>query len=394
MKWLMKIIGKYFEYFDKRFEAGLFVLAGGRRSGKTTAIMQFLTLACLRCKLIVNVAAMTSEQARLGAYRDASDIVADPAIANRCMVMKSPRELRFHNGSVMFFNSYMNSSTAKGIKCDYLYINEADNFTEQQYLDLSANVRYGIFIDFNPHNKFWVNRLLDEDEMLFSSWRDNPYLTKLQLEYFETLKRNAFRDNATAYDRYIYEVYYEGKFAELNGDIFTPYVFTFGSYSLSDVCYVYATSDPSALRGGDFFAMCLFGVLKSGGICLLDSFSINEGTREELFQVLDRWCRDYELDPSDIFVETFGIIGADFFEELRGREHYEAARSLNLSANKFERVIANYERITKIAINDTMANRHYMEQVYTFGQKCEHDDNVDCLEKGVEVYRRVIVNNL
>ena len=359
MKRQMKIIGKYFEYFNRRFKTGLFILAGGRRSGKTMAIMQFLILACMRRKLIVNVAAMTSEQARLGAYRDASDIVADPALSNRCMVMKSPRELRFYNGSVMFFNSYMNSSTAKGIKCDYLYINEADNFTEQQYLDLSANVRYGIFIDFNPHNKFWVNRLLDEDEMLFSSWRDNPYLTKLQLEYFETLKRNAFRDNATAYDRYIYEVYYA-----------------------------------SALRGGDYFALCLFGVLKSGGICLLDSFSINEGTREELFQVLDRWCRDYELDPSDIFVETFGIIGADFFEELRGREHYEAARSLNLSANKFERIIANYERITKIAINDTMANRHYMEQVYTFGQKCEHDDNVDCLEKGVEVYRRVIVNNL
>ena len=46
--------------------------------------------------------------------------------------------------------------------------------------------------------------------------------------------------------------------------------------------------------------------------------------------------------------------------------------------NKFERIIANYMNITKkVFFLENGANLSFLEQVYEFSEKCEHDDNID-----------------
>ena len=376
-------------YIGQRLNAGktTFVLRGGRRSGKTFGILKFLMLWCETCRgTVVNVASMTAEQGRLGAYADAKTIIAiAPAVFGDAEVLSSPREIRFANGSRMHFNQYTNSETAKGIACDWLFLNEANNFSKQQYTDLKANARLGTFLDYNPNILFWTDDYFTDDDICDTTWRDNPFLTAAQLEYFDELKRQAERPDATAIDRRNYSVYYLGQYAEISGAIFTPDHFTFeaetphrddGSLALHHFAVF---CDPSALRGSDFFACVLTAVDDDGRVWLVDSFSTNVGTREQVTRRLIEWCKTWDVRA--VFVETNGIIGIDFhdFAVKSGLR----VRGWCSRQNKFERIIANYQNLReRVVILNSEANRDFMKQVYTFAEKMPadgHDDNIDAL---------------
>jgi phage terminase large subunit len=78
----MKLNGKIFKYFAEREKNNkfIFVLKGGRRSGKTFATCQKLLILCNNTAgTIVNIASMTAEQGRLGAYADFNTIIKDLA---------------------------------------------------------------------------------------------------------------------------------------------------------------------------------------------------------------------------------------------------------------------------------------------------------------------------
>jgi phage terminase large subunit len=202
---------KIFTYLVERYKAGKFISAvmGGRRSGKTYTISQFLLMQMYNEGDVVNVASMTMEQGRLGAYEDFKANINACSWATYFEVYKSPREIHvLHNGGKCFFNSYSNSETAKGIACDWLFLNEANNFTKQQYTDLVANVRKGVIMDFNPA-KFWVDDYIPEDEQLHTTWKDNAkHLTDAQLRYFDDLKRLGDKPDANPVDRRNYLAYY------------------------------------------------------------------------------------------------------------------------------------------------------------------------------------------
>ena len=371
------------EYISHHYSSGKthFILRGGRRSGKTFAILRFLMLYCEAVpKTVVNVASMTSEQGRLGAYADAKTIKdLAPTLFDDVEVLTSPREFRFANGSRIHFNQYSNSETAKGIACDWLFINEANNFTKQQYVDLAANVRRGIFLDYNPNIQFWVDDLFTDDDICDSTWRDNPYLTPTQLEYFAMLKRQAERPDATAVDRRNYSVYYLGRYSELQGSIFNEDVIKFGRREVAGLHHFAVFCDPSALRGNDYFACCLTAVDDYGVVWLVDSYSVNTGSRAEVAKKIRQWCAEY--DVTQVYVETNGIIGQDFYD-------YCFNSGMNVAGwyshqGKFERIIANYQNLReKVRIMDTEANRAFMQQVWDFAEKMPdglHDDNIDAL---------------
>lgn len=377
------------EYIGRRLREGktTFVLRGGRRSGKTFGILKFFMLWCETYPgTVVNVASMTAEQGRLGAYADAK-IIRDlaPAVFGDAEVLSSPREIRFANGSRMHFNQYSNSETAKGIACDWLFINEANNFSKQQYTDLKANARLGTFLDFNPNIKFWTDDFFTDADICDTTWKDNQFLTPAQLEYFADLKAQAERPEATVVDRRNYSVYYLGQYAEITGAIFTPDHFTFTKEMPMDekgnlLLYHFATmSDPSALRGSDYFASVLTARDKEGRVWLLDTFSTNIGTREQIARKLLDWSRTWDVVAC--YVETNGIIGIDFhdFAVKSGLR----VRGWCSRESKFERIIANFQNLReRFVILDTPENREYMKQVYKFAEKMptdEHDDNIDAL---------------
>ena len=217
-----------------------FDFLGGRRSGKTFFILQILLGRVLQGET-VNVAVMTDTQGRLGAYSDIRTIIAgSPSIQPYLDVMSSPREVRCKNGGVMFFNSYAVSERAKGIACDWLFINEANNFTEQQYIDLSASVRKGCFADRNPNAECWSER--NGFVLIHSTWKDNrDNLTALQIQWFEDLKSKAESPNATQLDIALYKMYYLGEYAEVIGLITLQWYWV----QLTESVYIYSIRSAS-----------------------------------------------------------------------------------------------------------------------------------------------------
>ena len=380
------------------------ILKGGRRSGKTWHALQYLMLRCVeKPGHIVSVAAMTNDQGRLGAYADLKSIMQLlPFYADGWDLKSSPLEARHANGSKMIFKSYGDSETAKGIACDDLFINEANKFSLQQYIDLKANVRDITIIDFNPNVRFWVDDLFDPSEICSSTWMDNRmHLTASQLDYFEMLKKMAQRPEATSVDKYNYSVYYLGEYADIDGAIFTRTNIRRATelprrsnlFERADGGRVedelalrnFAVfCDPSALRGADWFACVLSATADDGSVWIIDTFSTNTGTREAVARKIIDWCKAW--DVRNVYIETNGIVGLDF---------YDFAENSGIpvvgwysKGNKYQRIVDNYQNLTtQLVVLESAANDAYLEQVYSFAEKCDHDDNIDAINSAYNMQR-------
>lgn len=388
----MNLNGKIFNYFAECEKRGqrYMVLQGGRRSGKTFSVLQKMLIDCNNEHNICNVASMTAEQGRLGAYADTETIInSEPYFASVYSIWKSPREVRHTlNNSKIFFNSYADGERAKGIACDYLFVNEANNFTEQQFVDLLANVRKGVFIDFNPNTDFWIKKYVAENEILQTTWKDNKSnLTETQLQYFAKLKELGDKPDANPIDRYNYLVYYCGQYAELTGKIFNAGNIQRITEIPKDLKNITIFIDPSALRGADFFAMVLAGYSASlGGVVVLDADSVNTGSRELQAKKIKEWCLMY--DDVRVYVETNGLVGLDFYDYCRNSDL--PVNAWYSKGNKFERITSHYEDITqRMWFLDTAKITDYLRQVYDFDNKCEHDDNIDAIASTAHLHKLI-----
>ena len=368
----------------------LFDFMGGRRSGKTWFILQTLLTRMLRYGETISVATMTDNQGEFGAYADTIDIInGSPSVLPFVTIGKSPKTIKAANGGKMFFKSYTDPERAKGIKCDWLYINEANNFTKQQYIDLSATVRKGVFIDRNPNSKCWSEEM--GFSLIHSTWRDNEKnLTPVQLAWFDMLKTRAESPDATSADIALYEMFYCGNFAEIDGAIFTksnivleaePPEREDGSLALRNFKVF---CDPSALRGADWFACVLSATDDSDKVWILDTFSVNTGGREVIVRKLMEWGKQWDIDK--IYIETNGIVGLDFYDFAYNSDL--PVEGWYSRGNKYQRIVDNYQNITtRMVVLDTETNRDYLEQVYTFAEKCEHDDNIDAINSSFNLQR-------
>lgn len=383
---------KIVSYLEQR--KPLMALQGARRAGKTYTICQWLLLQAYNEGDVCIFASMTSEQGRKGAYTDCQNILQSWGALGGCFeVYKSPRRIECKrtntpSGRAGFceFASYDDPETAKGGACDWVYINEANKFTKQQYLDLAANARKGVIIDYNPNNHFWVEEELADDEVLQCSWQDNKkHLTQAQLAWFQKLYDNAHRDGATAADLYYYQVYYLGQYSDLAGDIFTPAVLHKvqpEDVPWSELRNAIVFGDPSALVGNDYFALTLSAIAPDGTIYILDTDSTNEGSKAERCAAMERMaCR---LDGVRMYVESNGIIGTNFIQYARGENPLERPeRTLPVEGwcsrgDKFERILSAYETIRdKVRFVEQPRLSEYLKQCYEFARKCEHDDNID-----------------
>lgn len=361
-----------------------FDFLGGRRSGKTYFILQYL-LGQMAQGAVISVATMTDTQGRLGAFQDAKDIILGSDLRPYCDVTSNPKMVRCGEGR-MFFQSYMISERAKGIACDWLYMNEGNNFSEQQYIDLSASVREGVFVDRNPNSECWTER--NPFSMIHSTWEDNrENLTEAQIQWFLDLKAKAESPNATAADIAFYRMYYLGEYADIQGSIFTP-ANTLHEMVIAagmDMYFIYG--DPSALCGADYFALVLCGI-KNGYMYIIDTWSKNVGCRADVAEQIDEWCKRY--DVRNVFIEGNGLASKNFIEEQRASLHN--LKPYTNTDNKHGRILGNYEGIcTKVIFNDSDNVNGYMKQIYEYiGKNSEkyHDDNIDAVNSAYEIAHR------
>lgn len=160
-------------YLERR--RPLMALQGARRAGKTYTACQWFLLNAYNDGDVILVASMTNEQGRRGAYEDCQNILRSwGTFGDLFDVYKSPRKIECKRNNtnsgragVLEFASFDDPETAKGSACDWVFMNEANKFTLQQYLDLAANARKGVVIDYNPNQHFWIDDQLPAEEVLF-----------------------------------------------------------------------------------------------------------------------------------------------------------------------------------------------------------------------------------
>lgn len=367
-------------------------IQGARRASKTYTIMQWLLLNAYNNGDVCLVVSMTAEQGRTGAYEDANTILRSwGTFGDLFEIGKSPRRIvckRTNTSSgrqgVIEFTAYDDPERGKGIACDWVFLNEANKFSRQQYLDAAANARKGVVCDFNPNKHFWIEDELKDEDILKVSWQDNKYLTPAQLQWFAKLKENAERPNATATDRYFYEVYYCNQYSDLAGDIFTPAVIRKckpDEVPLAELRNPVVFGDPSSLCGQDYFPLTLSAVGPDGTIYILDADSVNSGAKSERCTAIERMQQ--RLDGVRVYIESNGI-GKYFIEYARGENQYEQPpRPLTVEGwcskdGKFDRILAQYETIRdRVVFVEQPRLSEYLAQVYDFSRTCQHDDNID-----------------
>lgn len=370
-------------------------LRGARRASKTWTVCQWSLFQLLQEGDTFIFATMTDEQGRLGAYEDCQNIIAGmhAGLRQYFEIGKTPRQIVCRstpNGrhGIIVFKSFKDSETAKGIACDWVFINEANKFSYQQYLDLAANARKGVILDYNPNEKFWVDKLPNQE--LICTWQKNKrHLTEAQLQWFKQIYDAAHSENATAADWYYYLVYWKGEYGELTGTIFTR-----GNISIKQTEDVpwsklgkpILFTDPSALRDADYFPAVIAARDKeTGEMWVLDVDSTNSSApekvggdpKEERLQLMLRMAAQY--DNTRLWIEDNGLAGIEFIEQYCSTSGQEW-RTWHQTKDKFERIISHYQELTrKTHFVDNPRLGAFLQQVYEFAKKCEHDDNIDAV---------------
>lgn len=216
---ILNIPQKYLEFFVRNHDVNRYVLLqGGRRSGKTFSTLMWLYFLCSGTERFnVMIAAASSSQLQ-ATIQDAEDslgliITGNKVYGDSCVLP---------NGSLWQFKNFDDFSKCVGQKADYLFLNEAVNLDEKSFGTLIQGIRKQIILNYNPTRECWVNKYInpEKDNLMITTWQDNPYLTEYQVEEFENIKRRALSPIATIFDKYAYEVFYKGVFTNMSGKVF------------------------------------------------------------------------------------------------------------------------------------------------------------------------------
>lgn len=208
---------KYGYFFSRTRDERHVILQGGRRSGKTYATFKHLQLICegLGREILV----VCDQFAPL--QRTMEDFAG--ALGGKPHGSLQYGYTAETQGGVRWkFAHFPTPEKAQGTQCDYLFANEAVNISEDVMMALLPAVRRQCYYNFNPTRRGWIEQYMNDNNVLTTTFRDNPFLTAEQREIFEQYRIAGTSPTATALQRRAYEVYYLGQFSNAIGRIFPP----------------------------------------------------------------------------------------------------------------------------------------------------------------------------
>lgn len=184
--------------FDKNlaaYNSGKFRLIGNQgstRSSKTYSLCQLLSLWIpVKQKKRISIVSPSLPHLKKGARRDFLEILESAMVYDDNAFNKTDNIYTYPNGSEVEFFGADESGRLRGPGRDILYINEANLLGHDSYLQLALRTTGTVFLDFNPIDEScWVYDEVDKtgNLMVHSTYKDNPFLTRGQIEEIESLK--------------------------------------------------------------------------------------------------------------------------------------------------------------------------------------------------------------
>ena len=167
-------------------------LQGGTRSSKTYSLCQlFIVKALQEPGKVFTICRKTLPALKGTAYRDVLELLKQLDLYSEEYHNKS--ELSYSlNGNLIEFISVDQPQKIRGRKRDYLWLNEANEFTYEDYQQLILRTTDKIYLDYNPSDPYsWIyDKVITRDDCTFfkSTYKANPFLDKDTIAEIERLK--------------------------------------------------------------------------------------------------------------------------------------------------------------------------------------------------------------
>ena len=370
------IIEKHYRHFEAGYDWTL--SEGGSRSGKTFNFLKWAYLQTRQYKFDLSLIAPSYKMLERGVFDDIKTILAD--FAPDIHIPERPTKIELHNGSVWNFEVVTNENEAKRNRVN-VFINECDGVPEivANLIGRASGRKFG---DFNPVKKFWAHKKIDEagNNLLISTWKDNPYLTSNQLQWFADLKKYGENAEEGSPERYAYEVYYLGQYSLLSGKAYEMEDFDIVEEVPEAFDYYISYSDPSLGVGEDFFATLLLGI-KGKQVyatdCIFSQFTKVGGFIEKLKE----WDAKYN-NKVDHYAEKNGTSGV---VTKAARQLYEGTLSEVANSTKKEADIIVYSTTAKkFKFLRSGKMIEFLKQCADFPNDA-HDDAPDCLGRATKI---------
>lgn len=200
---------------------------GGARSSKSYSILQLLLTYFLNFKnkkfLITR---KTRPSLKMSCWFDFIKLLKDNNLTSVLDINKSDLTVtNFKNNNFMFFRSLDDPEKIKSTDFNYIFMEEASEFTEEDYqqlkLRLSAKtkkLKNKFFIALNPVECWVQDKLMNNPEvdLIKSVYKDNPFLSQDYIKMLEDLKYQ---------NDHLYRIYVLGEFSKLPNIIYSNYEF-------------------------------------------------------------------------------------------------------------------------------------------------------------------------
>jgi phage terminase large subunit len=136
---------------------------------------------------------------RSSVLRDFFEILNSMGLYNENHYNKTDKEYVL-NGNIVEFVSLDQPQKKRGAKRHYLWLNEANEFTFEDYFQLSIRTSGLIVLDYNPSDEYsWIyDKVLTRNDCKFiqSTYKDNPFLEeslKREIEALEHTDENYWK---------------------------------------------------------------------------------------------------------------------------------------------------------------------------------------------------------
>lgn len=302
------------------------------------------------------------------------------------------------NGSLWQFKNFDDFSKCVGQKADYLFLNEAVNLDEKSFGTLIQGIRKQIILNYNPTRECWVSKYInpEKDNLMITTWQDNPYLTEYQIEEFENIKRRALSPTATIFDKYAYEVFYKGVFTNMSGKVFRQ-VYSCTTEEFNRIPVECASGmDFGIVDSGDFTTLVQVKIYQNCLYCNELLYSNHLANDKDLAWELHR----LGYDNTTTIVCDPGGLGAQRADNIRNGgsftwEEPEIADGIHCIHAKKPKVLESIQEILqydKIILTDTSINlRREMDnyELTSEGKPKGVDHAIDAMRYAHEYYKYI-----
>jgi len=321
----LQVIKKHWDILKRGHK--ITILYGGTRSGKTYSILQYLFVHGMQGTYnLASVVSKTFSHIKRGSLREFQSIIAP--VYGLIEENKSFLTYRFPSGSVLEFFSADTEEKLRGPQRDWLFINEANLLTQEEFAQLFMRTRDRIFLDFNPVGHFWLDDFLENHKnydyiIQRSTYKDNPFLTDSQREAIESLAH---------IDDRLYRVYALGERLDYQGRAVINYEI------VPDKNYEDIVSSSRPIVGVDFgfshaetaaLAVWVVGVRE---VYVREIFYRKGQAISELAEAIRKY--DYEMILADYsqlqMIEALAAEGLDYVNRCRKMDLRQSFALLNM----------------------------------------------------------------